>query len=469
MRAATGLTADILIPGQLYPFVPDPVRELLATTGRVCVAEESTGGGTWGAEVAARLQDELWTSLRAPIRLVHSAETIIPAAPHLERTVLVQPDLITTALTEVARWTTVRAADHSVPAGTRAPSAEPALPPRADPPAEAGEPVLLPTLNPNDDEAVLVAWLVDDGARVTVGTPIAEAETSKAINEIAAEHDGVLRIVRAAGQTCAFGSVIGYLTTAETATRLTTTSTDARGRPGPDAPEAGHAPTADAPDRAGQLQAAVAAAVTRSHREIPAAFATASCDLEPAYALLAQHGDASGVELPALLVKAVGTLSEQFPDCYGRSDGGVFHRATEPDVAVTVDAGTGLFMPVIRRPGARDFDDVADDLIEVRTRALAAGFSDADFAGPAISVSLNLVEGITSVQPIILPPLVCIVSFAGVQKQLRLVDDRVHEARVITVGLTYDHRFINGSRATGYLAALRELLAEPATLLPDPH
>jgi pyruvate/2-oxoglutarate dehydrogenase complex dihydrolipoamide acyltransferase (E2) component len=38
---------------------------------------------------------------------------------------------------------------------------------------------------------------------------------------------------------------------------------------------------------------------------------------------------------------------------------------------------------------------------------------------------------------------------------------------VITAGLTYDHRFINGSRATGYLAALRELLAEPATLLPD--
>ncbi len=54
----------------------------------VVVAEESTAGGTWGAEVAHRLHRELWGVLRNPVALAHSADSIVPTASHLERAVL---------------------------------------------------------------------------------------------------------------------------------------------------------------------------------------------------------------------------------------------------------------------------------------------------------------------------------------------------------------------------------------------
>jgi pyruvate/2-oxoglutarate/acetoin dehydrogenase E1 component len=55
----------------------------------IFVIEESTSGGTWGAEVAHRLHTERWARLRRPVTLIHSADSIVPTAPHLEGEMLV--------------------------------------------------------------------------------------------------------------------------------------------------------------------------------------------------------------------------------------------------------------------------------------------------------------------------------------------------------------------------------------------
>ena len=57
----------------------------------IYIVEEGTAGGTWGAEVAAALARTL-PGLKAPVRLIHSADAIIPSARHLERGVLVQSE-----------------------------------------------------------------------------------------------------------------------------------------------------------------------------------------------------------------------------------------------------------------------------------------------------------------------------------------------------------------------------------------
>ena len=80
------IEAHIVVPWRLYPFDPEPLAPLLHVP--VYVVEESTAGGTWGAEVAAVLGD------RARVRLIHSADSIIPSARHLEKEVLVQPEWI---------------------------------------------------------------------------------------------------------------------------------------------------------------------------------------------------------------------------------------------------------------------------------------------------------------------------------------------------------------------------------------
>ncbi|MFG1889116.1 alpha-ketoacid dehydrogenase subunit beta [Micromonospora sp. NPDC049051] len=95
----TEQVCDIIVPAQLYPLDLGAAHELLAQTRLICFVEESTAGGTWGSEMANGLYRALWGRLRAPITLVHSLDSVIPAAAHLESQVLVRSDDIFRALT----------------------------------------------------------------------------------------------------------------------------------------------------------------------------------------------------------------------------------------------------------------------------------------------------------------------------------------------------------------------------------
>lgn len=88
------LLCQLLVPATLHPLDLTALMPILARAPAVCVAEESTAGGTWGAEVAQAVHTGLWGSLRRPVRLVHSADSSIPSSPHLERSVLLQADTI---------------------------------------------------------------------------------------------------------------------------------------------------------------------------------------------------------------------------------------------------------------------------------------------------------------------------------------------------------------------------------------
>ncbi|MBO3751368.1 alpha-ketoacid dehydrogenase subunit beta [Streptosporangiaceae bacterium NEAU-GS5] len=90
------IACELLVPARLHPLPELPLRD---SPGLVCVIEEGSEGGTWGAEVARLLYPRLWGRLQRPITLVSSADSVIPAAPHLERDTLVGPEQIRRAIT----------------------------------------------------------------------------------------------------------------------------------------------------------------------------------------------------------------------------------------------------------------------------------------------------------------------------------------------------------------------------------
>ncbi len=443
---AGSVVVDLFVPAQLYPVDLDPVAASLAAAGRVCVAEESTAGGTWGSELSAQIHTRLWADLSAPVHLVHSRPSVIPAAPHLERTVLVQPADIRDALLHLSHGS------GSARGRPRAAGAPPAVGVAATGAAGERHPVLLPTFNANDTSATLLTWLVEDGGQVSAGTAVAEVETAKAVNEIEADRGGVLHHIRRAGEECGFGEAIAYVDTG--GDHAPSSLTSAMDRDG-----GAH----DAGRRADRVQAAVAAAVTRA-LTIPAAFTAARVELDAALALLdLLSADGAVLDLPSLIVRAIALLRQDFPDLYGHmGTDGTFQPATGTHIAVTMDAGAGLFLPVVRDADRRGIDEIADELVGFRLNAVEGRFADEQLSGAAITVSLNIVEGITVVQPLIMPPQVCMISVGGLESQLRPgADGSPTVVRATTVGVAYDHRVVNGSAATRFLTALRDLLARP--------
>jgi pyruvate/2-oxoglutarate/acetoin dehydrogenase E1 component len=98
------IDVTVVVPSQLYPFLPEPILGDVRQAEHVFVVEESTPGGTWGHEVAQALYERCWSGLRGPVELIQSRDSVIPAARHLERQVVVQAmdivDRVVTACTK---------------------------------------------------------------------------------------------------------------------------------------------------------------------------------------------------------------------------------------------------------------------------------------------------------------------------------------------------------------------------------
>ncbi len=101
-------------------------------------------------------------------------------------------------------------------------------------------------------------------------------------------------------------------------------------------------------DRAQQGTAAV---VTRAHREVPVAFAAVEVTVDAVLARLRTLSDETGAEvgLPEAVVKAVAAAHPAFPHLFGTLvDDRTVRLADTVDIGVTVDAGNGLYIPVLR-------------------------------------------------------------------------------------------------------------------------
>jgi pyruvate/2-oxoglutarate/acetoin dehydrogenase E1 component len=97
------VSSMLMVPSRLYPAPVEAAAVERTGTEVVFVAEESTGGGTWGAEVAHRLHARLWGRLRRPVTLIHALDSVIPTAAHLERQVLPQASTIHRQVLEALR------------------------------------------------------------------------------------------------------------------------------------------------------------------------------------------------------------------------------------------------------------------------------------------------------------------------------------------------------------------------------
>ncbi|MEV7025620.1 2-oxo acid dehydrogenase subunit E2 [Kitasatospora sp. NPDC093558] len=437
-----GVRVHLLVPARLYPLDPEPVLPLIAGARLVAVAEESTAGGTWGADVAARIHRLAWADLRAPVLLLSSADSVVPTAPHLEAEVLLGAARIAE---EVGR----ALPDVAVSAVERAEVDEAVR--------TTGTPVVMPKLNNNDAAYLVVEWHVPDGAYVEEGEPLLDVETSKAVEEIAAPASGYLRVHARAGSELGVAELLAELF----------------GEPPGELPELeGALPEpAGTPDartyRLDRVQQGTAAVVTRAHREVPAAFAAVEVPVDAALERLRAVSEATGAEagLPELLVKAVAAARPAFPHLFGTLvDEHTVELAERVDIAVTVDAGNGLYTPVLRDCAARPLAELADDLMDFRLKAYRGGFTAGELAGGALTVSLNLEPGVLLVRPIVMWPQLCMLSIAGPVRRLVPADDGPVPADVVTLGLAHDHRVVNGRDAVAFLRAVAEGLSDARQL-----
>jgi 2-oxoisovalerate dehydrogenase E1 component len=100
----TGKSVEVIDLRSLSPVDWEAVYASVRKTSRVIVAYEDALSWGYGAELAARIADEAFPWLDAPVRRVASLDTFVAYAPELEDVILPQSEGIAAAMEEILRW-----------------------------------------------------------------------------------------------------------------------------------------------------------------------------------------------------------------------------------------------------------------------------------------------------------------------------------------------------------------------------
>jgi 2-oxoisovalerate dehydrogenase E1 component len=102
--ARNGISAEILDLRTLSPYDWDAIAATVRKTNRVLVAYEDTRSWGYGAEIAARIADELFDELAAPVRRVAATDTFVAYQPKLEDAILPQTEDIARAIRDLMTY-----------------------------------------------------------------------------------------------------------------------------------------------------------------------------------------------------------------------------------------------------------------------------------------------------------------------------------------------------------------------------
>jgi pyruvate dehydrogenase E2 component (dihydrolipoamide acetyltransferase) len=217
------------------------------------------------------------------------------------------------------------------------------------------------------------------------------------------------------------------------------------------------------------MRAAIAAAMTRSKREIPHYYLEHQIDMTRAEEWLARTNAARSPEsrllMGALTIKAAALAARRFPALNGFYLDGAFSPAPAVHVGVAIAIrGGGLAAPAIHGTDKLALDDLMNRMRDLVQRMRAGRVRSSEIADATITLSSLGERGVEALYGVIYPPQVAIIGIGKVVKRPWLVEDAVVPRSVVTITLAADHRVSDGHAGALFLAEIGKLLEEPEKL-----
>jgi pyruvate dehydrogenase E2 component (dihydrolipoamide acetyltransferase) len=232
------------------------------------------------------------------------------------------------------------------------------------------------------------------------------------------------------------------------------------------------APAAPAPaavDRSRAMRAAIAAAMSRSNREIPHYYLGTDVDMKRALDWLeaanAKRPVADRLLYAVLLLKAVALATREVPEMNGfyTEDGFQVSDAVHVGVAISLRQG-GLVAPAIHHVDMLALDELMAKLRDLIMRARSGKLRSSEISDPTITVTNLGEQGVPAVYGVIYPPQVALVGFGKIVERPWAMGGLLGVRPVMTATLAADHRVSDGHRGGLFLAAIDRLLQEPERL-----
>ena len=218
-----------------------------------------------------------------------------------------------------------------------------------------------------------------------------------------------------------------------------------------------------------QMRQAIAAAMSKSKREIPHYYLSTTIDMSNSLAWLEVYNKERPPEerlLPAvLLLRATALALKAHPQFNGFWEEGRFRRGDGIHIGWAIALrGGGLIAPAIRDVDTHSYGDLMEALRDLVGRARAGGIKGSEMMDPTVTVTSLGDRGAESVLGVIYPPQVAILGFGKVIQRPWVVDGEIVARPLVAASLAADHRASDGHAGGLFLSAIDRYLQEPETL-----
>ncbi len=136
----------------------------------------------------------------------------------------------------------------------------------------------------------------------------------------------------------------------------------------------------------------------------------------------------------------------------------VYHNDINLGIAVALDGGSGLIVPVIRNADEKNVVGLQRSIVDLAARARSRQLKPDEVTGGTFSITNFGSFGSVFATPVINQPQVAILGVGTIEKVPVVVDDAIAIRSVAYIALTFDHRLIDGALADQFMQKVKEVL-----------
>ena len=219
------------------------------------------------------------------------------------------------------------------------------------------------------------------------------------------------------------------------------------------------------------MRKTIAARLTEAKQQIPHFYLRRDIHLDALMTFRAQLNEqlsARGIKLSIndFIIKACAVALQQVPAANAVWAGDRILQLTPSDVAVAVAIEGGLFTPVLKDADQKTLSALSAEMKDLAGRARDRKLAPHEYQGGSFAISNLGMFGIENFDAVINPPHGAILAVgAGIRKPVVGKDGELTTATVMSVTLSVDHRVIDGALGAELLAAIKDNLENPLTML----
>jgi pyruvate dehydrogenase E2 component (dihydrolipoamide acetyltransferase) len=216
------------------------------------------------------------------------------------------------------------------------------------------------------------------------------------------------------------------------------------------------------------IRLAVAAAMSKSNREVPHYYLQTKVDMRNVLSWLAEANKNRSVKervlLAAILIKAVAKALVEVPELNAWWDKELqLKKDIHVGFVVSLRTG-GIIVPTIHDANMKSIDELMQSLSDVIPRARKLKLRSSELTDSTITITYLGEGAVETVFGIIYPPQVALIGFGGIAEEPWAENGMLDVRPVLTISLSADHRATDGNIGNQFLVVLKKYLLNPEFL-----